>query len=194
MTKRIQDHRGWPSAGQRRPVSFWAEPAGSPALGSEVNAGAGPREPPGLPSCLAVGPHQTQGSGSGWRGAGGPVEGGQRGRRTPPKATGCRWPGSWARWGTQAGCSPRSCCTGPPGTADSARRLCSTPSVPSGSSRQPRGRCCAPAGVEERTVERPTWVRGGAFLKQMTNCRSFRKSAEAETGSGGGALKATPAL
>lgn len=60
------------------------------------------------------------------------------------KATGCRPPGSWAQWDTPAGCSPRSCCTEPPGTVGSATRLCSTQSAPSGSFRQPPGRSCAP--------------------------------------------------
>lgn len=69
------------------------------------------------------------------------------------KATGCRPPGSWAQWDTRAGCSPRSCCTEPPGTVGSATRLCSTQSAPSGSFRQPPGRSCAPTGTEAERIQ-----------------------------------------
>ena len=67
------------------------------------------------------------------------------GPASPSKATGCQVPGSWARWGTQAGYSPRSCCTEPPEMVGSAMCPCSTRSVPSGSFHQLPDRSCAPA-------------------------------------------------
>lgn len=66
-------------------------------------------------------------------------------QRSPLKAIG--FPGgSWAPWGTPAGCSPKNCCTGPPCWAGSARRRCATRPEPSGSCRRPPGRFCAPKG------------------------------------------------
>lgn len=102
---------------------------------------------------------------------------GEAGRLAPSRATGRHRPGSWAPWGTRAGCSRRSCCTGPPEMAGSAKHLCSTPSAPSGSFRQPLDRSCAPAGVEGREAEesarvcgtrRPIRAAGDAFLKRIT--------------------------
>lgn len=83
------------------------------------------------------GPHTRAGGGEGRRGPAG-----------PSMATGCQRPGSWARWGTRAGYSPRSCCTEPPEKAGSAKCPRSTLSAPSGNFRRPPGRSCAPAGKE----------------------------------------------
>lgn len=76
------------------------------------------------------------------------------GSRSPPTATGCQKPGSWAQWGTRAGYSPRSCCTEPLWTVGSAKRPCSTRSVPSGSFRPPPGRSCVPGGAEDGEAEK----------------------------------------
>lgn len=74
----------------------------------------------------------------------------------PSKATGCQPPGSWARWGTRAGYSPRSCCTEPPEMVGSAMCPRSTRSAPSGSFRQCPGRSRAPAGQRTgRQTEKP---------------------------------------
>lgn len=76
------------------------------------------------------------------------------GHAAPPTATGCQKPGSWARWGTRAGYSLRSCCTEPLWTVGSAKRPCSTRSVPSGSFRPPPGRSCVPGGAEDGEAEK----------------------------------------
>lgn len=62
--------------------------------------------------------------------------------------------GSWAPWGTPAGCSPKNCCTGPPCWAGSARRRCATRPEPSGSCRRPPGRFCAPRDQQEENQQR----------------------------------------
>lgn len=77
-------------------------------LKNEMNVGSGRREPLSCPlSCRGASPNPrwwewtVRGRWAGGRWAAGLL--------APPKATGHHWPGNWARWGTRAGCSPRSC-------------------------------------------------------------------------------------
>lgn len=93
-----------------------------------------------VPKCSRA-PLPWPGEGRRAVGAGGQAAG----PASPSKATGCQVPGSWARWGTRAGYSPRSCCTEPPEMVGSAMCPCSTRSVPSGSFHQLPDRSCAPA-------------------------------------------------